>query len=191
MIHAIKISFLCLALFMAPPLSAATNERPSEELRNILTKAINSADSFGDRFDAEVWLLDMSTRLNKRIKDPIARLKFLKNVHYEANRVKLAPELILALIEVESNFERWAISRVGARGFMQIMPFWLNEIGKPDDDLFQMSTNLRMGCTILRFYIDKEKGNLARGLARYNGSLGSTRYSDKVLRSLSKRWYQR
>jgi soluble lytic murein transglycosylase-like protein len=170
---------------------AATQERPDDELRNLLSKAINSADSFEDRFDAEVWLLDMSKRLEKKIPDTRKRLNLLKQVHYEASRAELPPELVLSVIHIESNFDRFAISRVGARGMMQIMPFWLKEIGKPDDNLFHLRTNLRFGCTILKHYIKKEKGNLVRGLARYNGSLGSTRYSDKVLDALAKRWYRR
>jgi len=184
---------VCIALLLLSPVTAtaATTERPDDELRNLLSKSINSADSFEDRFDAEVWLLDMSNRLQKRIPDHGKRLRLLKQIHYEANRAKLAPELVLSVIEVESNFDRWAISRVGARGLMQIMPFWLKEIGKPNDDLFKVRTNLRFGCTILRHYLDREKGDLVRGLARYNGSLGSKRYSNKVLNALSDRWFKR
>jgi len=184
-------SFLLILLFFCTGLHASTTEQPSDELRSLLTRAINSADSFEDRFDAEVWLLDMSNRLKKRMPNPRKRLRLLKQIHYEANRAKLAPELVLSVIEVESNFNRWAISRVGARGLMQIMPFWLKEIGKPNDDLFKPITNLRFGCTILRHYLDRENGDLVRGLARYNGSLGSKRYSNKVLNALSDRWYVR
>jgi len=183
--------FLLILLFISTGLHASTTERPNAELRLLLTKAINSADSFEDRFHAEVWLLDMSSRLKKKIPDNRKRLRLLKQIHYEANRAKLAPELVLSVIEVESNFDPWAISRVGARGLMQIMPFWLKEIGKPNDDLFKPNTNLRFGCTILRHYLDREKGDLVRGLARYNGSLGSKRYSNKVLNALSDRWFKR
>lgn len=186
-----KTCLVVLLLLSWSPLQAATFERPDDELRGLLSDAINSADSFEDRFDAEVWLLDMSSRLEKRLPDHAKRLRLLKQVHYEANRAKLAPELVLSVIQVESNFDRWAISRVGARGLMQIMPFWLKEIGKPDDDLFTPDTNLRFGCTILRHYLDKEKGDLIRGLARYNGSLGSKRYSNKVLNALSSKWFRR
>jgi len=186
-----KTFFLILFLLPWSYLQAATFERPDDELRNLLSDAVNSADSFEDRFDAEVWLLDMSSRLEKRLPNHEKRLRLLKQIHYEANRAKLAPELVLSVIQVESNFDRWAISRVGARGLMQIMPFWLKEIGKPDDDLFAPNTNLRFGCTILRHYLDKEKGDLVRGLARYNGSLGSKRYSNKVLNALSDKWYKR
>jgi len=179
---------MLMFLFGMSGLQAATQERPDDELRTLLSEAINSADSFEDRFDAEVCLLDMSTRLERRIPDTKKRLHLLKQVHYEARRAELPPELVLSVIHIESNFDRFAISHVGARGMMQIMPFWLKEIGKPDDNLFHLRTNLRMGCTILRHYIQKEKGNLVRGLARYNGSLGSWKYPDKVISLLNNHW---
>jgi len=163
------------------------------ELRNRLIEAIRESTSFNDRFAAEVWLMDMSKRLERRIPDPSARLDLLRMVHREATRSELAPELVLAVIQVESAFDRWAISSAGAQGLMQIMPFWLREIGHPDDNLFHIQTNLRMGCTILRFYLDKEKGNLTRALARYNGSLHikPNRYANKVFRALRRNWFVR
>ena len=131
----------------------------------------------------------MSRRLGKKVSDPEERLLILKTVHYEARRAKLPPELVLSVIDIESNFDRFAISHAGARGLMQVMPFWLDEIGRPDDDLFDIRTNLRMGCTILRHYLDREKGNRTRALARYNGSIGKVWYPQRVYRALSKRWY--
>jgi soluble lytic murein transglycosylase-like protein len=130
----------------------------------------------------------MSKRLEKKIPDPQRRLKLLKQIHYEATRAELWPELVLAVIEVESNFDRFAISSAGAMGLMQVMPFWLGEIGKPGDNLFDTRTNLRMGCTILKYYLDKENGNLTPALARYNGSYGSHRYTTKVYSALDNRW---
>lgn len=159
-------------------------------MRATLLQAINSSDSFSDRFDAEVWLTDMSMRLQSRVKDPQERLKILKHVHYEASRAKLAPELVLALINVESNFDHYAISSVGARGLMQIMPFWLEELGRPDDNLFDINTNLRFGCTILNIYLKREKGDMRRALARYNGSVGKNWYPQRVYKSLHTTWYQ-
>lgn len=170
-------------------LPAATQERPDDQLRKILSEAVESSDSFKDRFDAEVWLTDMSNRLEKRVQDPEERLLILKTAHYEATRAGLPPELVLAVINVESNFDHFAISHAGARGLMQVMPFWLDEIGRPGDDLFDIHTNLRMGCTILRHYLDREKGNRTRALARYNGSVGKTWYPQLVYKALSKRWY--
>ncbi len=171
------------------PLSAATLERPDAKLRSVLIDAIASSDSFTDRFDAEVWLTDMSHRLRKKVANPKERLLILKTAHYEASRAELPPELVLAVIDIESNFDRFAISHAGARGLMQVMPFWLDEIGRPNDDLFDIRTNLRMGCTILRHYLDRERGNRTRALARYNGSIGKTWYPQRVYRALSQRWY--
>ena len=179
-----------LVLLYSSTAAAATQERPDAEMRRLLINAIQSADSFEDRFDAEVWLTDMSKRLADRIHDPKERLLILKTIHYEATRVGLPPEMVLALIQVESNFDRFAISSAGARGLMQVMPFWLDEIGRPDDDLFDIHTNLRIGCTILRLYLDREKGDRTRALARYNGSIGKVWYPQRVFRALSKHWYR-
>jgi len=175
--------------FHVGSISAATRERPDDRLRGILIQAIQSSDSFTDRFDAEVWLTDMSHRLHRKVDDPKERLLILKTVHYEASRADLPPELVLAVIDIESNFDHFAISHAGARGLMQVMPFWLDEIGRPNDDLFDIHTNLRMGCTILRHYLDRENGNRTKALARYNGSVGKTWYPQRVYRALSKRWY--
>jgi soluble lytic murein transglycosylase-like protein len=163
---------------------------PDPELREALRTAANESKSFLDRFDAEVWLTDMSSRLARQVKDPDERIEILTLVHLEASWVELPPELILAVIEVESNFDPYAISVAGAIGLMQIMPFWLAEIGRPDDNLLHIDTNLRYGCTILRFYYDKEKGDLRRALGRYNGSLGKRKYPNKVIDKLSKKWFQ-
>ena len=160
------------------------------ELRLLLQKAIKESNSFEDRFDAEVWLVDMSNRLKKKMPNPEKRLKLLRQIHREASRAKLHPELVLAVIDVESNFDRFAISKAGAQGLMQVMPFWLKEIGQPRDSLFNVRTNLRMGCTILKYYLKKEKGDLTRALARYNGSLGRYKYPNKVFKFLNKRWYK-
>ena len=169
---------------------AATTERPDAELRAELVRAIASSDSFADRFEAEVWLTDMSRRLARKVPDAAERLLILKSVHYEATRAGLPPELVLAVIDVESNFDRFAISHAGARGLMQVMPFWLDEIGRPGDDLFDIRTNLRLGCTILKHYLDRERGDRTRALARYNGSVGKTWYPQRVFVALSRRWYR-
>jgi soluble lytic murein transglycosylase-like protein len=180
-----------IALALAPVATADPPQEPDPVLRELLIGAVADADSFEDRFDAEVWLVDMSARLRRKVPDDAHRLQLLKTIHYEAARVDLPAELVLAVIDIESNFDRFAISYAGALGMMQIMPFWLDEIGRPDDNLFHVPTNLRMGCTILRYYIDREKGDLAGGLARYNGSYGRRTYSDKVLDRLRNRWYRR
>ncbi len=117
---------------------AATQERPDESLRALLRSAIEKAESFEDRFDAEVWLTDMSGRLARTVADARERIEILRHVHREAARAKLEPELVLAVIQVESNFDRFAISTAGARGLMQVMPFWLEEIGREGDNLFHI-----------------------------------------------------
>ncbi len=184
-----SLYFTCLLLlFLSTHANASTQEKPDAALRQLLKESIAASDSFKDRFDAEVWLLDMSTRLSTKIKDTKKRLHLLRHIHYEATRAKLSPQIVLAVIQVESNFDKYAISTAGARGLMQIMPFWLKEIGNENDDLFNIRTNLRFGCTILRYYLDKEKGNITRALARYNGSLGSYRYTTKVFKALDNRW---
>ena len=172
------------------PVGAATQERPDADMRATLIEAVNASDSFADRFDAEVWLVDMSSRLQSRVKDPQERLKILRQVHYDATRARLAPELVLALINVESNFDHFAISSVGAQGLMQIMPFWLDEIGRPDDNLFDINTNLRFGCTILNIYLKREKGDMRKALARYNGSVGKNWYPQRVYKALNTKWYR-
>jgi len=168
----------------------AANTEFDPKLRLLLQEAIESDYGFEDRFAAEVWLVDMSNRLKKFVQNPETRIGILKQIHYEASRVNVAPELVLAVIEVESAFDEFAISVSGARGLMQVMPFWLDEIGLSDKNLFKIRTNLRMGCTILRYYLDIESGNLTRALARYNGSLGKYTYPNKVLKALNKRWFR-
>ncbi len=172
----------------APALETA-QEAIDPELRALVKQAALETDSFNDRFDGEVWLADMSRRLEQRVPDPAFRVELLRNVHYEARRAELSPELVLAVIEVESNFSQYAISVAGARGLMQVMPFWLKEIGKPGDSLFRIQTNLRFGCTILKYYLQKEKGNLHAALKRYNGTRES-KYAFKVDKALRTRWYK-
>lgn len=126
------------------------------------------------------WLDEMVPRLAKRIPDADARIDLLKTVYYEAQRAGLDPQLVLGLIQVESGFRKYAVSSAGARGLMQVMPFWVRQIGTPDQNLFYLRTNLRYGCTILRHYLDIEKGDLYRALGRYNGSLGRPEYPNAV-----------
>lgn len=180
------IAFTLLAMAEVHPVHASTDP----ELRKLLKEAIESDAGFEDRFDAQVWLLDMSRRLETFVQDPETRIEMLKQIHYEARRVDIEPELVLAVIEVESHFDEFAISVSGARGLMQVMPFWLNEIGISDQNLFKIRTNLRMGCTILRYYIDMEPQDLGRALARYNGSLGKSVYPNKVVKALNNRWFK-
>jgi len=177
-------------ILMSASGSGAAQQLADPELREVLREAASEAPSFTDRFHAEVWLTDMSRRLERQVEDPEERIEILTLVHLEASRVELPPELILAVIEVESNFDRYAVSVAGALGLMQVMPFWVEEIGRPEDNLLHTDTNLRYGCTILKFYYDKEKGDLRRALGRYNGSLGKRKYPNKVIDKLSTKWFQ-
>jgi soluble lytic murein transglycosylase-like protein len=165
-----------------------------QSLKQRLVEALAEKNNRVDRFDAEVWLVDMMQRLKTRLKEngdgEEQLLTLLHQVHNEASRSQLSPELVLAVIQVESNFDRFAISEAGARGLMQVMPFWLKELGHPDDNLFELQTNLRLGCAILRYYLDMEQGNITRALARYNGSRGSFNYPDKVFRAMRQTWYK-
>ncbi len=172
----------------APKKITPQKEFIDPELRQHLKNVIETSESFVDRFDAEVWLVSKSSRLERFIKDPEKRLTLLRSIHRAATEAKLQPEIVLSVIEVESHFDRFAISHAGAQGMMQVMPFWKKEIGRPDDNLFNLETNLRYGCTILKHYIDKEEGRLAPALARYNGSYGSYRYSEKVMNAWQNRW---
>ena len=138
-------------------------------------------NSFKNAMHAINWIGQQSYQLRNRIPDDVKRRDLLRMIHYEATRYQLNPDLVLALIEVESGFNRFAISNVGASGLMQVMPFWKDLIGSDKDSLFDIQTNLRYGCIILRHYLDIEKNDVDRALARYNGSLGSDKYSSLVV----------
>jgi soluble lytic murein transglycosylase-like protein len=172
---------------LAGALPANAQERA--EMRVFLKEAITKSDSFVDRFDAEVWLLDMSTRLTPYMQNPEERLDLLRAIHREAKRAQLKPDLVLALIQIESRFDRYAVSRAGAQGLMQVMPFWKNEIGHPEDNLTDVATNLRYGCQILKYYMQKENGSWMHALARYNGSYGKLWYPTRVMDAWRDRWY--
>lgn len=184
----LSIGLFALGILPTPSWAAAT-EKPDAEMRQLLNQTITEASSFKDRFDAEVWLVDMDNRLHRYVKDPKERLQILKTAHHEASSTGLKPELVLAVMHVESLFDRFAISRVGARGLMQIMPFWKKEIGKETDNLMNIDLNIRYGCVILKAYLKREKGDLVRALARYNGSLGKTWYAERVLLVWEKYWF--
>jgi soluble lytic murein transglycosylase-like protein len=153
----------------------------------VADKAVPSM-AFRSSSDAQRWLSEMDTRLARRIPDRRQRLELLRTVHYEATRARLDPQLVLGVIEVESGFRKYAVSRAGARGYMQVMPFWIKLIGEPNHNLFHLRTNLAYGCAILRFYLDMEKGDYFRALGRYNGSLGQPQYPNLVLSAWRGRW---
>jgi soluble lytic murein transglycosylase-like protein len=153
-----------------------------------LKLATNEASGFDNQYDAQVWLVAKDRPLARIIKDPAQRLALLKLIHSEARRADLQPEIVLALIEVESAFDSYAVSVAGAQGMMQVMPFWKKELGRPEDNLINPQTNLRYGCTILKHYLDREQGRLADALARYNGSYGQYWYAERVLDTWDLHW---
>lgn len=179
---------LCLGASAQAQALAPQQYEVDDILRTLLRQSIEQADSFEDRFDAEVWLVAKSHSLQRFIKDPEERFRILRLVHREATRAGVPADLVLAVIQIESAFDPYAVSRVGAQGMMQVMPFWKKEIGREQDSLIDLETNLRYGCTILKYYIDKEKGRWAEGLARYNGSYGKYWYPEKVMTAWQKYW---
>lgn len=187
---------LILAIFLLFPALAfagAQKEEPlSASVRAVMQKAVSDSAAprlmFKSETEGTLWLAEMGRRLEKRIPDREFRLDFLRTVHYEAARAGLDPQLVLGLIQVESGFKKYAVSSVGARGFMQVMPFWVRSIGSPDQNLFHLRVNLRYGCTILRHYLDIENGDLYRALGRYNGSLGQPEYPNMVLAAWKRQW---
>lgn len=187
--HLIRFLVCSALLGISPWLAAATTERPDQEMRSLLHQTIDQANSFKDRFDAEVWLVDMDARLSRYVKDPQERFFILRLVHTESYRFQLKPEMVLAVMHVESLFDRYAVSSAGAQGLMQVMPFWKNEIGTPDDNLTDIATNIRYGCAILKTYLKREKGNMMLALARYNGSVGKTWYPERVFNAWEKYWF--
>ena len=188
-----RLTALLLAAFA--PLAFAGNQK-YEPLSTSVQTALHQAISdqatpflaFGSVEEARAWLDAMSKKLERRMPDRRAREEFLVTVHYEARRAGLDPQLVLGLIQVESNFRKYSVSSAGARGFMQVMPFWVKLIGASDQNLFHLRTNLRYGCTILRYYLDVEHGDYFRALGRYNGSLGKAEYPTTVVRAWISNW---
>ncbi len=186
---------LCIAgmLFSSGAYGGAQREEAlSASVRAVLQRSVSDQAApklaFATQPEADAWLNEMSRRLEKRLPDREYRLDFLKTAHYEATRAGLDPELVLGLIEVESGFKKYAVSGVGARGYMQVMPFWVKEIGTDEHNLFHLRINLRYGCTILRHYLDMENGDLYRALGRYNGSLGQPEYPNMVRAAWHGHW---
>lgn len=184
------ITFMCIA---ATCFAGGQREEPlSNSVKAVMQKSISDLAApqlmFDNPAEGEAWMAQMSVRLQKRIPDEVYRRDFLKSVHYEATRAGLDPQIVLGLIQVESGFKKYAVSSVGARGYMQVMPFWVRSIGNSDHNLFDMRLNLRYGCTILRHYLDIEHGSYFRALGRYNGSLGKAQYPNMVVNTWRKHW---
>jgi soluble lytic murein transglycosylase-like protein len=191
-----QLQAVLLAAAMLAPASAGAGAQVYEELADSVRHSLSAALAdrsvpelaFRDREDAIKWLAEMSRRLEKRIPDRKQRIDLLRTAHFEALRAGLDPQLVLGVIEVESHFRKYAVSRSGARGYMQVMPFWVKLIGSRRDNLFHLRTNLRYGCVILRHYLDVENGDYFRALGRYNGSLGNPDYPRAVLAAWKVRW---
>lgn len=181
-----------LALVPAPVRAGAQAEEAlAPSVVTVLSRAISDRPvppDWAARPDAKAWIDDMSKRLASRVPDEDERRELLRSVHYESVRAGLDPQLVLGVIHHESGFKKYAVSVADARGYMQVMPFWIKVIGREDDNLFHMRTNLRYGCTILRHYLDIEKGNLFRALGRYNGSLGKPDYPNLVRAAWERHW---
>jgi soluble lytic murein transglycosylase-like protein len=185
-----------LVLLLAAPLPALAGAQQYEPLADSVRARLSQqvsdravpAMAFRSSTDAQRWLAEMDARLARRIPDRKQRQELLRTVHYEATRARLDPQLVLGVMEVESGFRKYAVSRAGARGYMQVMPFWVKLIGQPGHNLFHLRTNLAYGCAILRFYLDVERGDYFRALGRYNGSLGQPEYPNLVLAAWRGRW---
>lgn len=175
--------------FLTPPALADRQQDPA--LGRFLAKTLEEAPCFQDEFEKKVWLAAMEPKLLKLVKDETERGEILHHVFCEARRLQLPPGLVMAVIDVESRFDRWAVSSAGAVGLMQVMPFWPNQLGMTNQELVRIPQNVRMGCTILKFYLEREKGDYTKALARYNGSVGRRNYADLVLTRLANRWQYR
>jgi soluble lytic murein transglycosylase-like protein len=187
--------FLIAAALLLPLSAAAGNqiyEPLADSVRQRLSRIVSDKAppslNFRSTQDAQRWLDEMERRLARRIPDRQQRLELLRAVHYESVRARLDPQLVLGLVEVESGFRKYAVSSAGARGYMQVMPFWVKLIGQPNHNLFHLRTNLAYGCAILRHYLDMEKGDYYRALGRYNGSVGKPEYPNLVLGAWKGRW---
>ena len=174
------------SLYWIPTGSVASSPDPA--LKHKLQAAL-AADSFDDHFAAQVWLTLMSNRMAAFNSNARERLAILSAVHRHASTAALPPEMVLSVMHVESHFRRFAVSSAGAQGLMQIMPFWKQEIGQAQANLFDIDTNVRFGCTILRHYLDRESGRWGPALARYNGSYGQRQYPEKVMSAWDRYWY--
>ncbi|MGB9429342.1 MAG: transglycosylase SLT domain-containing protein [Gammaproteobacteria bacterium] len=182
------IAIFIIALFANTPVFAQKFITPSPELVALVKKAAADQTSFKDKYDAQVWLMTMSNRLHPTIPDPVRRMALLELIHKEAMRAGVSPELVLSIINVESDFDRFAVSHAGAQGLMQIMPFWLKLSGQPNGNLFHETTNLRLGCTILKYYLGRSHEDIREALQRYNGATVGIDYSDQVLKALNRKW---
>jgi len=187
------LTLLCCCGLLASAAAAGRLPGPDEQqaIRAELAAVLSAADERRDRFDAEVWLTTVEPRLARFMRDPDTRLLLLAEVWQEAARHAIDPDLAMAVIEVESSFDRFAISSAGAQGLMQVMPFWKHELGRSEDNLTAIDTNVRYGMTILAHYLQKDSGDAVRALTRYHGNIRDFSYPDRVFRAWNARWRTR
>jgi len=182
-----------LAAAALAPLPASAGAQVEEQLAPSVVMGLSKAISdrpvpndYANRPDVWPWVKEMSPRIAHKVPDELERRDLLATVHYESLRSGLDPQLVLAVIYHESGFKKFAFSSATARGYMQVMPFWATLIGAPDQNLFNLRTNLRYGTVILRYYLDRENGDLYRALGRYNGSVGKPEYPVAVLAAMNR-----
>ena len=184
-------TLICALLATASTHAATRGDLDAAEIaavRTELAAVLADEDADRDRFDAEVWLLAKDAALSRLVSDPDERLTLLGLVWYEAHRHEIDPELALAVIEVESTFDSFAVSSAGAQGLMQVMPFWKKELGRDDDNLTEARTNVRYGMTILAHYLNREAGDAVRALTRYHGNRRDLSYPERVYRAWNRNW---
>ena len=184
-------TLICALLATASTHAATRGDLDAAEIaavRTELAAVLADEDAGRDRFDAEVWLYAKDAALSHLMPDPQERLTLLGLVSHEAHRHEINPELALAVIEVESAFDRFALSSAGAQGLMQVMPFWKHELGRDEDNLADMSTNVRYGMSILAHYLDRESGDAVRALTRYHGNRRDLSYPERVYRAWNRNW---
>ncbi|MEO7774686.1 MAG: lytic transglycosylase domain-containing protein [Steroidobacteraceae bacterium] len=186
-----KASFCALLWLASLAGLARADAQRDPELKAVVQRAIVTAECFPDKYDSAVWYTLMEPKLRRIVKDKAERMQILTTAYCEAQRpgeLRLPPGLVMSLIEIESRFDRWAVSSAGAVGLMQVMPFWPEELGMKRWQLTHVESNMRMGCAILRFYLKKERNDVRKALARYNGSVGRREYPDKVIGRWTRYW---
>ncbi len=184
------LALTVIALGTAPAPDARADQQRDPELKSLLQSIIGKTDCFADKYESEVWYKAMEPRMVRFVPTHEARIDILDHVYCEAKRdpsLQLPPDLILALMEVESRFDPWAVSPAGAVGLMQVMPFWPNQLGV-QNQLVRVAPNIRMGCEILRYYLRVEHRDWTRALARYNGSVGRNTYPALVMQRWQHSW---
>jgi soluble lytic murein transglycosylase-like protein len=184
---ALTVAMLSARIALAAPTPATAAPQPAQqdpELRAVVQRAISQAECFSNEYDSAVWFTLMEPKLRRYVADQSQRVEILQTVYCEAHRTGqavLPPGLVMAVLDVESRFDPWAVSNAGAVGLMQVMPFWPEQLGMRRYELTHITANVHMGCAILRYYLQQERRDVRRALERYNGSVGHRDYPDRVI----------